>query len=57
MRIDYEKFAIYFDDTEPTLYWWEDMRAREVRDLLIEVYQKGFKAGQAKQSGNDENNS
>ena len=33
------------DGGEPFVYWWEDMRAREVRELVREVYERGFEAG------------
>lgn len=44
--IDYDKDEMDpGDGGEPFIYWWEDMRAREVRELVREVYERGFKAG------------
>ena len=33
------------DGGEPFIYWWEDMRRREVVELIREVYGRGMKRG------------
>jgi len=33
------------DGDEPLRFWWEDMRPREVRDLVKESYERGFNRG------------
>lgn len=39
--IDYEKDTIKFGDDE-FCYWWEDMRAREVRELVEDAWEAGY---------------
>lgn len=49
---DYEKYEMDPDDgDEPFVFWWEDMRPREVRELIKEAYERGVNAG--KKESND----
>lgn len=33
------------DGGEPIEIWWDDMRPREIRKLVKEVYERAFEAG------------
>jgi hypothetical protein len=30
------------DGNDPIYYWWEDMRAREIRELVKKVFERGI---------------
>jgi len=37
---------LFPENDEPTIFWWEDMRPREVRDDFIKIFKEGVKLGQ-----------
>lgn len=46
--VDADEFVSYVqpnDGGEPFCYWWKDMRPGEVRDSIIEAYERGFAFG------------
>lgn len=47
---DYENSRIDpLDGSDPFMYWWEDMRPKEVRELVVEAYKRGMKRSKSKQ--------
>ena len=45
---DFEKCEIVFPDSEhPMLYWWEDMRPKEIREDFLEIWRRGVEYGKA----------
>jgi len=44
--INYEEDTMYPNDGEEIIkFWWDDMRAREVQQLIEESYERGYRKG------------
>jgi hypothetical protein len=38
--------VLFPENDEPAIFWWKDMRPKEVRDDFIKIFKKGVKLGQ-----------
>lgn len=54
-KTDFEKCEIVFPDSEfPMLYWWEDMRPKEIREDFLEIWRRGVEYGKAQSLADEE---